>query len=416
MVTEAGPLRGSLDEFGLIEILQMMGLGNMTGALHLHRADGRSGIIYVYDGMLATCTELNTDALTLGHVLQQLGMATAGQLDHAYGLQTQNPLGKRIGELLVEYGVITPEQLQDALKTQVLWTVREMAQWKEGSYDFLPGQHLLEESVPLRIDVTRVLMEVLRFTQEWEELQHALPDGMRTRLKMSADIPRGPLLKFDPATWRAIARVNTYCTIRDIAAAIRQPELDVARLLAPQVERALLVPVETGSQPGLPEPAQRLSLESFDLFSLLSRIEQEWLRRRSPAEQLPALALFINWTMRSLAETCAQNELNLSPETLASLLEREGLTHIDGYLFKVRENQIDIDDFAQLCRRYLDPKSGVVAAASNFYDRAYEVLEQALRAAFQAINARIASPLERMQNQEAWDALFLGFQGEPPPH
>jgi hypothetical protein len=38
-----------------------------------------------------------------------------------------------------------------------------------------------------------------------------------------------------------------------------------------------------------------------------------------------------------------------------------------------------------------------------------------LRTTFQAINARIASPLERMQNQEAWEALFLGFQGEPPP-
>ena len=133
MVTEARPLQGSLDECGLIEILQMMGLGNMTGALHLHRSDDRTGIIYVYDGMLGACTELNTDALTLGHVLQQLGMATAEQLDDAYGLQTQNPLGKRIGELLVDYRVITPEQLNDALKTQVLWTVRELAQWKEGA-------------------------------------------------------------------------------------------------------------------------------------------------------------------------------------------------------------------------------------------------------------------------------------------
>src|SRR5579871_2014823 len=116
MVTEARPLRGSLEEFGLVEILQMMGLGNMTGALHLHRPDGRTGIIYFYDGFLATCTELTTEALTLGLVLQQLGMASAEQLDSAYDLQTQDPLGKRIGELLVDYQIITPEQLQDALK------------------------------------------------------------------------------------------------------------------------------------------------------------------------------------------------------------------------------------------------------------------------------------------------------------
>lgn len=415
MVTEARPLQGSLDEFGLIEILQMMGLGNMTGALHLRRSDGRTGIIYVHDGMLATCTELNTDALTLGHVLQQLGMATDEQLDGAYGLQTQNPLGKRIGELLVEYRVITPEQLNDALRTQVLWTVRELAQWKEGAYEFLPGEHLPDEAIPLRIDVTRVLMEVLRFTQEWEELQQYLPDGMRTRLEMAYDIPRGPLLKFDVNTWQAISRVNTYRTIRNIASAIRQPELEVARVLAPQVERALLVPVETGSQPGLPVPAQRLSMESFDLFSLLSRIEQEWLRRRQPVDQLPAFALFINWTMQSLTETCEQNGIKLSPDTLALLLERADLIQIGDYVLQIKDNQIDIEDFTQHCRRYLDPRNGAVATASAFYNDASSILQQGLRAAFQAINARNASPLVRMQNQETWEALFLGFQGEHPP-
>ena len=104
----------------------MLGLGNMTGALHLHRPDGRTGIVYFSDGFLATCTELNTEALTLGLVLQQLGMATAEQLDGAYGLQTQDPFGKRIGELLVDYEIISSEQLQDALKTQLLWTISEM--------------------------------------------------------------------------------------------------------------------------------------------------------------------------------------------------------------------------------------------------------------------------------------------------
>src|SRR5215471_4641072 len=133
MVTEAKTLRGSLKEFGLVEILQMMGLGNMTGALHLHLPD-RIGIIYVQEGFLVTCSELNTEALTLGHVLQQLRMASAEQLDQAYSLQTQDPLGKRIGELLVEWRIISREQLSDALKTQVLWTIREMAQWSEGTY------------------------------------------------------------------------------------------------------------------------------------------------------------------------------------------------------------------------------------------------------------------------------------------
>ena len=414
MVTEARPLRGSLGEFDLVEILQMLGLGNMTGALHLHRPDGRTGIVYFSDGFLATCTELNTEALTLGLVLQQLGMATAEQLDGAYGLQTQDPFGKRIGELLVDYEIISSEQLQDALKTQLLWTIREMAQWQEGAYEFLPGEHLPTEDMPLRIEVTRVVMEVLRYTQEWDELQQALPDGMRTRLEMAFRVPQGMPLTFDINTWRAISHVNTHRTVRRIASAIHQPELEVARLIAPLVERDMLVPIESNSRPGLPIPARRLSMESFDLFSLLSQMEQEWLHRRQPVEQLAGLALFINWTMRNLAQTCEQNGIALSPDTLASRLKREGLLRIAGYTLKIQENQIDIDDFTQYCRGYLDPRN-VDPAAGKFHDRASAMLQRALRATFQAINARIASPLERMQNQEAWDALFLGFQGEPPP-
>ena len=414
MVTEARPLRGSLGEFNVVEILQMLGLGNMTGALHLHQPDGRTGIVYFSDGFLATCTELNTEALTLGLVLQQLGMATAEQLDGAYGLQTQDPLGKRIGELLVDYEIISPEQLQDALKTQLLWTVRELAQWQEGAYEFLPGEHLPAEDMPLRIEVTRVMMEVLRYTQEWDELQQVLPDGMRTRLDMTYKVPPRTPLAFDLSTWRVISHVNTHHTVRRIASAIRQPELEVARLIAPLVERDLLVPIESNSKPGLPIPARRLSMESFDLFSLLSQIEQEWLHRRQPADQLAGMALYINWTWRNLTEAYAHNGINLSSDTLYSLLEREGLLRVAGYTLKIQDNQIDVEDFTQYCRSYLDPRN-VDPAAGKFHDRASAVLQKALRTTFQAINARIASPLERMQNQEAWEALFLGFQGEPPP-
>ncbi|HEY7126307.1 MAG TPA: DUF4388 domain-containing protein [Ktedonobacterales bacterium] len=414
MVTEAKTLRGSLKEFGLVEILQMMGLGNMTGALHLHLPD-RTGIIYFHEGALVTCSELTTEALTLGHVLQQLRMATAEQLDQAYSLQTQDPLGKRIGELLVEWRIISREQLRDALKTQVLWTIRELAQWREGTYEFLPGHHFVAEGQPLRIDVTRVVMEVLRYTQEWDELQSFLPDGMSTHLGMTSEIPQGPAFRFDQPTWQIITQINKRHTIRRIASAIRRPELDVARQAVPLIEHGLLRVKKSGSKPGLPQHAQRLSMESFDLFSLLSKIEQEWLSRRTPETQLIAFAQFINWTMDNLSETCEQNGISLAPDTLEKLLVREQLTEIDGYPLPLYQNHIVMEEFSQHCRQLFGARHAEVTEAVQFYHHASDVLQRALRAAFQAINARIASPIERMQNQETWEALFMGFQGEQPP-
>src|SRR5258707_2145900 len=89
-------LQGSLREFGLVEVLQMMELSGMTGAIHLKQMTGRIGIVYFQDGKLASCSELDAGALTLGDVLQQLSMATSAQIERAFSQQLQNPSANRI--------------------------------------------------------------------------------------------------------------------------------------------------------------------------------------------------------------------------------------------------------------------------------------------------------------------------------
>src|SRR5260370_1879492 len=96
MTVNAKLLQGLLREFGLVEVLQMMELGSMTGAIHLKQAMGPIGIVYFKNGKLAGCSELDAGALTLGDVLQQLAMATCPQRDYAFPQQLQDPLAKPI--------------------------------------------------------------------------------------------------------------------------------------------------------------------------------------------------------------------------------------------------------------------------------------------------------------------------------
>jgi hypothetical protein len=405
-------LRGSLNEFGLAEILQMLGFNRMTGVLYLRQANRWTAIIYFVDGAIAACTDLHTEALTIGDVLQQLNLATAEQIERAYAQQLTNPLGKRLGEILVDMRTITPEQLNEALSTQVLWIVRELARWSQGTYEFLPGQHLAPRTGPEPLDVTRATMEILRYTHEWEPMARWLPNGMCTQLKMNFDPPASHPLTFDLDTWQLISRVTMFQSVRRIATAVRRPELDVARLIVPLVRDGLLTVLNTATKPGLPGPAARLSLESFDLFSLLISMEQRWLRCKNPLEQLIALATFVNQTMGNLTETYRANGLALSDTSLQELLVRERVTGIDGYQFKIRDNQIDIEDFSQHCRRSLSGlETAGISTAADFFNHATQVLLHILRATFMAINSRVSSPIERQQNQEAWEALLAGFAG-----
>jgi hypothetical protein len=413
-VANLSVLSGRLEEFKLVELLQVMGMNANTGALHLEAADGRTGLVYFDTGALVSCIELDTEALTLGHILQQLNLATSEQIEQAFHQQTQDPLGKRIGERLVDVGILAPEQLNHALAMQTLWTAREVALWNTGTYELHPGERLPADTSGARIDPQRAVMEVLRYEQEWEELHPFLPEGMRTHVAMVFDPPIGHSLLFAPEVWHVITHVNRFRTVRRIATSLRQPEVEVARIIGPLVRDGLLVPIGAAGGPGLPEEAQRMSMRNFDLFTLLIGMEQDWLKRKTPRDQLVGLASFINQTMHALEDACRENGLSLAPTTLETLFGRRGLQSVQGYQFRIANNRIDIYDFSAFCGRIFESSTrNMIGGPKAFYDEMTDVLQRGLEAAFHAINARIASPIERVQNQEAWEALFMTFRGQP---
>ncbi len=415
-VANAGVLQGQLEEFRLIELVQALGIGANSGALHVHRSDDLTGIIYFDSGNLVGATELDSEALSFGYVLQQLDLADETQIEHAYHLQTQDPLGKRLGERLVDLGILTHDQLQPALRTQILWTVRDMALWRTGSYEFHRGQEV-PFPVETRVDSGDATMEILRYEHEWEALSPYLRQGMRTELRMAFEPPIGHTLRFPAPTWRLISRVNTHKRVRRIATALHIPEVDAARGLAPLVREGLLTPVESETQHWQRKEVERMSLKNFELFSLLLELEQDWVRRKGKgkSDHLVALARYINQTMRSLEEACQLNNLGLAPDTLATILVKEQITGVEAYQFRVQNNRIDVDDFAAFVRKRLDALRSSPAGEREFYAAASAQLQGALAAAFQAINARVVLPNFRTENQTAWEALFQTFNQDPPP-
>jgi len=239
-------------------------------------------------------------------------------------------------------GAISEAQLREALRTKALWTAREISLWHEGTYEFFPSPSIQKVlpygEAPLDIEVVRATMEMVRYGDEWQKMQQFLTQGMRTTLQLVPSIAY--TMRFDVRTLELFTHVNLYRRVRRIASAMQQPEMDVARDLAQLVQMQFLStlyqdnsPQGNGRKVRLPEPAERLRLENFALLDLISRMEQEWAKRHTPMEQLPALAEFINWTMDALTETCRANGIKLDAHTLRSLMAGENLWHIGSYSF-----------------------------------------------------------------------------------
>jgi hypothetical protein len=408
-------LSGSLKEFGLVEVIQVVEMGAMTGAVHLKHSSGRMGILYFNEGKLATCSEFDPGALTIGDVLQQLGMTTFTYIEQAFAQQLQDLLGKRIGERLIMMGAITEQQLQEALRTKALWTIRELGLWQDGSYEFIASPNV-QKLLPygessLEVETMRVTMEIVRYSDEWQQLRQFLPQGMRTSLKMAQSIHHA--MNFDMRTIELFTYVNLYQRIRRVACALRRPEMEVAREMGQLVQQQLLFPIpqelvppSNGRKVRLPDPAERLRLENFELLNLIERMELAWDKHNTPMEQLPALVEFINWTMDELTETCRAKGIELDLNTLHSLMYNERLTNMGTYEFRVEQNHIDVEDFAALCRNVM---GGEMLNATAFYDEAALVLQRLLCCVFEMINARVANPRERLENQAVWEVMFEQF-------
>lgn len=433
-MTTNARLQGSLHEFGLLEVLQMMDFGGMTGAIHLkQQSSERIGIVYFNEGKLAGCSELDPGALTLGDILQQLGMAHSQHIARAFSMQMQDPFGKRIGERLIDMGVITNEQLREALRTKALWTARELALWREGTYEFVPSPVGQSKSIlpygedALNLEVMGVMMEMVRYSDEWEQLTPYFPQGMQTVLQAAPAISYA--LQLDARTLELIGGINIYRSVRRIASGIRRPELEIARDLAHLMQHKLVRAISRQERPApypnsangyyginssagggrsvhLPSPAERLRMESFELLDLIQSMEQSWNTRRTPEEQLVALAEFINLTMNTLAETCHINGTELDPNTLENLLTRNNLRYMGNYLFIIANNNIDVDNFTALCHEVLQ---GDIMKSTDFFEEASIVLQRILLCIFDSINGRVASLYERIENQEVWEAMFTQF-------
>jgi len=346
-------------------------------------------------------------------------MATKSQIEDAFSQQLQDAFGKRIGERLVAMSVISNEQLKEALRKKALWTIRELALWKDGTYEFVASPTGQTRSIlpygeeSLDLEVMGVTMEMVRYSDEWEQLHNFLPQGTSTLLQMAPAIPYS--MQFSSRAIELLGGINRFRSVRRIASGIRRPELDVARDLAQLIQQRLVlvigqeaIPHSNGNERNvrLPVPAERLRMESFELMNLISRMEQDWLNHLTPEQQLPALAEFVNWTMEALSETCRANGTELDPNTLEELLIRYNLRYMGNYKFIINNNMIDVENFTSLCYEVLQDD---MQKAHDFFEEASIVLQHMLLCIFDSINGRVASLYERMENQEVWEAMFTQF-------
>ena len=167
-------LEGTIKDFGLPDIFQLIGLQRKTGLLTLKNE--KDQVTVSFENGMVVSADSSTKRLEdrLGNVLVKQAKLTREKLDEA--LQTQKATLQRLGHVLTTQNYITTKDLKDALNVQVSRLVFKVFRWRDGDYHFEPSETVdydRENFTPMSSDF--ILMEGIRMVDEWPIIEKKIP-------------------------------------------------------------------------------------------------------------------------------------------------------------------------------------------------------------------------------------------------
>ncbi len=161
-------LKGTLKDFGIADILQLIGQQQKTGALTVSRRGETIVVSFVEGNIVSAETTSRKTKDLIGSMLVAANLLTEEQLDFA--LETQKRTLQRLGDVLVGQSVITAQRFGEFVHLQTSETLFKLFAWKAGTYEFEQREIEVENMLtPLRAET--ILMEGFRRIDEWPEVR-----------------------------------------------------------------------------------------------------------------------------------------------------------------------------------------------------------------------------------------------------
>ena len=193
-------LQGTIKDFGLAEILQLLGIQRKTGVLTVENEDDVVTVTFFQGQVVGADAKTRNLEDLLGSVLVRTGRITEAQLQQALAIQKSTL--QRLGYVLVKTASISEEDLREALRIQVSQIVYRLFRWRSGGYHFLPTEHVeYDEDHFVPIGAETILMEGARMIDEWPIIERRLRSPSLVFRKTEAgerlDIPIASIVEAD---------------------------------------------------------------------------------------------------------------------------------------------------------------------------------------------------------------------------
>jgi CheY-like chemotaxis protein len=153
----------------------------------------------------------------------------------------QRTARRLIGDLLVDAGRVTGDQLRDALARQSSELVYEVLRWPRGRFEFRLGpMPPLADSARLALPVASVVMEGFRRVDEWRVVETGLGNFESVLQRDAVAIEVADVARLARHEQRLLAMVDGECTVREIIEQSHMSSFDACKVLYQLLEARLV--------------------------------------------------------------------------------------------------------------------------------------------------------------------------------
>ena len=219
-------IRGSLSESSLPELLGTISRSKETGILNFHDA-GRWKAIYFKEGRIIYAMS-NAQDDRLGEFLLKTGKVTVRQFLEASKLIQPD---KKLGAVLVDQGIISPDDLFVAIHRHAEAVVYSLFDWARGEYEFVIKDLSAEGPMVLDLDSSNVIVEGIRRLKDYTRI-YAGVGPLETVLR-SSEHAEGLThkLNLDEDESQVLSLVNGRLNLEQILTMSYLPNFETLRIL-----------------------------------------------------------------------------------------------------------------------------------------------------------------------------------------
>ena len=149
--------RSDLAKTPLAEVLETVGRYRVPGVATVTRQGVEKKIFLWHGDVIFASSSDRFDSL--GHYLLKCGLISQGQFAESSRRLAASGGARRLGDILVEMGLLDAPSLRTIVLEQVTAIVTEMFEWDEGEVAFKVGEYRTDELIKLSIPTRRLVLQ-----------------------------------------------------------------------------------------------------------------------------------------------------------------------------------------------------------------------------------------------------------------